>query len=167
MAAQRISQGRLILSRSEGPLGLLRPRVDSDSRPFRFPLASSNPDSVSVRLDKWLWCVRLFKTRSLATDACRTGSVTVNGHPAKPARDLRLGERVEWKHGLVLRSVEVRDFPLRRIAARDVQRFYEDLTAPQEWAKAKEKGLQQWLAREKGSGRPTKRDRRRIDKLLG
>ncbi len=126
----------------------------------------SNP-SGAARLDKWLWAVRLFKTRSLATDACRAGSVTIGDQPAKPAREVRAGERVLVRQGLVLRTLEVVAVPPSRMAAKRVPEFCTDLTPPSEFEKARENHVQQFLAREKGSGRPTKRDRRLMDELLG
>jgi len=124
------------------------------------------PPSDTARLDKWLWCVRLFKTRGLATEACRAGGVTVNGQPAKPARDVRPGEIVQWRHGLVTRTFAVLGVPLRRLSAKAVPAFCDDRTPPEEWAKATANRVEQWLARERGSGRPTKRDRRQLDQFL-
>ncbi|HVS54118.1 MAG TPA: S4 domain-containing protein [Opitutaceae bacterium] len=120
-----------------------------------------------TRLDKWLWAVRVFKTRSLATDACRAGSVAVNEQPAKPARDVRSGETVTVKQGLVTRTLGVRAIPGSRVGAKRVADYCAELTPPEEFAKAREQRVQQLLEREKGSGRPTKRDRRLLDKLLG
>lgn len=126
----------------------------------------SDTDLSSVRLDKWLWCVRLFKTRSLAMEACRAGAVTVNGRPAKPARELRLGEIIGWQQGLVHRSAAVLAFPPRRVGAKDVAAYCDDRTPPEEWARVKVSRIEQVLARERGSGRPTKRDRRRLDQMF-
>lgn len=123
--------------------------------------------SAAERIDKWLWTVRLFKTRGLATDACRTGSVEVGGQPVKPSRDVRAGETVTVKQGLVTRTVIVRGLPARRIGPKLVAGFCEDRTPPEEYEKARVQPVQQFLAREKGSGRPTKRDRRALDRLFG
>jgi len=118
------------------------------------------------RVDKWLWTVRIFKTRGLATAACRAGSVEVGGQPAKPSRDVRAGEIITVRQGLVTRTLVVRALPLRRVGPKLVASFCEDQTTPEEFAKARREPVQQFLAREKGSGRPTKRDRRAIDRLL-
>lgn len=123
--------------------------------------------STSGRIDKWLWAVRLFKTRSRATDACRAGSVTVNDQPAKPARDVRPGEIVVVRQGLVRRTLRVLAVPPSRIGAGRVADYCEDRTPPGEFERARTQRVQQILAREKGSGRPTKRDRRLIDRLFG
>jgi ribosome-associated heat shock protein Hsp15 len=119
------------------------------------------------RLDKWLWTVRVFKTRSLATAACRAGSVEVNAQPAKASRDLHGGEIVSVKIGLVTRTLRVLDVPERRIGPKVVGKFCEDQTSPEEYAKAKVQPVQQFLARERGAGRPTKRERREMERWRG
>ena len=119
------------------------------------------------RIDKWLWAVRLFRTRSLATDACRAGSVTVNHQPVKPSRDVRAGEVIVVRQGLIHRTLKVRAVPPARVGAKLVAVYCEDQTPPAEFEKARAQRVQQFLARARGSGRPTKRDRRLIDRLLG
>ena len=119
------------------------------------------------RIDKWLWTVRIFRTRSLATDACRAGRVTVNSQPVKPSRDVRAGEVVIVRQGLIHRTLKVRAVPPARVGAKLVATYCEDQTPPAEFAKARAQRVQQFLARARGSGRPTKRDRRLIDRLFG
>ncbi len=119
------------------------------------------------RLDKWLWAVRLFRTRSLATDACRSGSVAVNGRPAKPSHAVHPGEIIGVRQGLIQRTIHVRAVPAGRVGAKLAATFCEDRTPPAEFEKARTQRVQQILARARGSGRPTKRDRRRIDRLFG
>jgi ribosome-associated heat shock protein Hsp15 len=119
-----------------------------------------------ARLDKWLWAVRIFKTRTLAAAACRAGSVLVNGHPSKPSRDLHPGEQLVVRIGLIHRSLVFLSAPKGRVAAKQVPEFCEDRTPASEYEKVKENRIQQFLAREKGSGRPTKRERRDIDRFL-
>lgn len=127
---------------------------------------STLPLETAARLDKWLWAVRIFKTRTLAADACRAGSVAINNLLAKPARDVRPGEKVTVRQGLVLRTLCVVGVPRSRVGAKLVANFCNDLTPPEEFEKARERPVQQFLAREKGSGRPTKRDRRLLDSVL-
>ena len=127
---------------------------------------STPPADSARRLDQWLWAVRIFKTRSLATDACRAGSVEVNALPAKPGRDVHAGETVTVKQGLVLRTLRVVEVPRSRVGAKLVAQFCTDLTPKEEFEKARAQGVQQVLARAKGSGRPTKRDRRLLDQFL-
>lgn len=119
-----------------------------------------------ARLDKWLWCVRLFKTRALATDACRAGSVLVNDLPAKPAREVHAGEIVAVRQGIMTRTLRVIGLPAARLGAKLVPAHCEDLTPPAEFEKVRAQRVQHFLAREKGSGRPTKRDRRQIERLF-
>lgn len=120
-----------------------------------------------MRLDKWLWAVRVHRSRALATDACRAGSVMVNDVVAKPAREVRPGETVQVKVGLITRTLRVVGAPRSRVGAKLVADYCTDLTPPEELAKARAHTVQQVLAREKGSGRPTKRDRRLLDDLFG
>lgn len=134
---------------------------------FCFPALSTLTVDPAGRLDRWLWSVRLFKTRSLASAACRAGYVAVNEQPAKPARDVRPGETVTVKQGLILRTLRVVDVPRSRVGPKLVASFCTDLTPAAEFRKVQENPIQHLLAREKGSGRPTKRDRRLLDRLLG
>ena len=120
----------------------------------------------AARLDKWLWAVRIFKSRSLATDACRAGSVAVNEQVSKPGRDVHVGETITVRQGLVLRTLRVVDVPRSRVGAKLVAGFCVELTPAAEWEKARTNVIQDFLAREKGSGRPTKRDRRELDRLI-
>lgn len=119
-----------------------------------------------ARLDKWLWGVRLFKTRALAADACRAGAVLVNDLPAKPAREMRAGEIVTVRQGLITRTMRVLAVPAARVGAKLVPAHAEDLTPASEYEKARAQRVQHLLAREKGRGRPTKRERRQIERLF-
>lgn len=130
-----------------------------------FAADNAGPDCCD-RIDKWLWAVRLFKTRALATAACRGGLVKIGDQAAKPARDVHVGEVISVRQGLVLRTLRVAGVPRSRVGAKLVPEFCVELTPPEEFAKAREQPVQHFLAREKGAGRPTKRDRRAIDRLL-
>jgi ribosome-associated heat shock protein Hsp15 len=120
----------------------------------------------SVRIDKWLWAIRLFKTRSLATEACRHGRVSVGGQPVKPSRDVRTGDLIVAKTGELTRTVKVLALLEHRVGAQVVKEYAEDLTPASEYEKPRERFLQPLFARPKGSGRPTKKDRRQIDKMF-
>jgi ribosome-associated heat shock protein Hsp15 len=120
----------------------------------------------AARLDRWLWAVRLFKTRALAADACRAGSVEIAGQPAKPAREVHAGETVAVRQGLITRTLRVVGVPRSRVGAKLLPDYCTDLTPPAEYEKLREHRTQQFLARERGSGRPTKRDRRALDRLF-
>lgn len=110
--------------------------------------------------------MRVFKTRALATDACRAGSVAVNELVAKPAREVHAGEVVAVKLGLYTRTLKVVAVPRSRVGAKLLPEYCVELTPPEEIEKFKERSVQQVLAREKGSGRPTKKDRRLMDQLF-
>lgn len=120
----------------------------------------------TMRLDKWLWCARFYKTRSLATEEIAKGRVTVNGQAAKPARDLRCGDTVALRQGPVARTVQVRALSGARGPAPVAQLLYEETA---ESTSARERAAEQRrLAPEPAAalqeGRPTKRDRRNIDR---
>jgi ribosome-associated heat shock protein Hsp15 len=117
--------------------------------------------SASVRADQWLWAVRLFKSRSLATSACRAGHVKVNGRTVKPAAAVRVGDRLEARTEGGTRIVEVVHVIDKRVGAPVAVTCFVDHTPPVE---AHER---QFVRRAPGTGRPTKRDRRRIDRLRG
>jgi len=120
----------------------------------------------SLRLDKWLWAVRLYKTRSLATEACRSGKVFLNEQTVKPSKEIKPGDLLNIRYGQITKSVRVISLPPNRISVKLVVNFMEDLTSPEEYRKlqsAKEGGF---VGRERGTGRPTKRDRRDMDKLF-
>jgi ribosome-associated heat shock protein Hsp15 len=116
-----------------------------------------------MRIDKYLWCVRLFKTRSIATEQVRTGKVKIKSEVVKPARELKVGEVVELKRGPVVFSYQVVQFPKARLGAKLVGDYMLDVTADEE--KKKWVVLQEHLTqtRDRGTGRPTKKDRREMD----
>jgi ribosome-associated heat shock protein Hsp15 len=114
-----------------------------------------------TRVDKWLWAVRLFKTRSLATDACRGGHVRVNGTPAKPATVVRAGDRVEARANGRDRVLEVVRVIDKRVGAPVAAECVVDHSPPEP---RREEVAGTW-ERDRGAGRPTKRDRRRLDRL--
>jgi len=103
----------------------------------------------AARLDKWLWAVRIFKSRALATDACRAGSVCIRDEPAKPARNVRPGEIVTVRQGIITRTLQVVGAPRSRVSAKLVTEFCIDLTPAAEFEKARLHRVQQVLAREK------------------
>ena len=117
-----------------------------------------------TRMDKWLWEVRLFKTRTMATDACNAGKVKVMGNNCKPAREVKAGEELQIRIGSLLKTVRVLDAPKSRIPAARVPEFYEDLTPEEEYERVRIARMQT-EHRDAGVGRPTKRDRRQIDFL--
>jgi ribosome-associated heat shock protein Hsp15 len=119
------------------------------------------------RLDKWLWHVRVCKTRAEATALCRNGKVQVNGLDAKPGRDVHAGETVVARIGMVTRTLKILGHPRSRVGAKQVPEFAQDLTPAAEYERAKQASLEHMLARERGRGRPTKKDRREMGRLFG
>lgn len=124
-------------------------------------------ENVAVRLDKWLWAVRLFKSRSLAAEACANGKVQINGQDAKPARTVHVGELITARTGDMTRTVKVKGLLENRVGAKLVANYLEDLTPPEELNKPRDPNFTTPMFRPKGAGRPTKRDRRRLDGLFG
>jgi ribosome-associated heat shock protein Hsp15 len=120
-----------------------------------------------MRLDQWLWAVRVYKTRSRAAEAIKAGHVRVNDLTAKPAREVRSGESIVAQIEHITRTLRVIDFPPSRVGAKLVPQFAEDLTPPEEYAKRREPNFIPVMLRPKGAGRPTKRDRRQIEGLAG
>lgn len=126
----------------------------------------SEPEA--VRLDKWLQVARVFKTRSQATRACSLGRVTVNGAPAKAHRPLAVGDRIEVAQGDRRRILEVRVLRDRPVPKAEARELFEDHSPPPPPRDSLERLLARPPARrERGSGRPTKRERRHLDRLRG
>lgn len=118
-----------------------------------------------MRLDQWLWAVRVYKTRTLAADAIRGGLVKIAGEPTKAAHEVRPGEIIVARVNQMTRTVRVLDTPKSRVGPKLVAQFAEDLTPPEEYARRREVNLLPPGFRPKGTGRPTKRDRRDIDEI--
>ena len=122
----------------------------------------------ALRLDKWLWAVRLYKTRTLATEACKKGSIKVENKPAKPSREIKVGDTITIKKGPLLKKVQVEGLSARRLSAPLASDLITDLTSPEEYEKAKEQKYSIPLSakKSKGAGRPTKKQRRALDEFL-
>lgn len=118
-----------------------------------------------VRIDKYLWAIRVFKTRSDATDACNGNKVKLSGVSAKPSKTVRPGDVVEVRKGSALFSYRVLKLTESRMGAALVPDFAEDLTPESERAKLRAPMETVVLRRDRGAGRPTKRDRRQLDEL--
>lgn len=120
-----------------------------------------------MRVDRWLWAVRVFKTRGDAVEACKGGKVEIGGENVKPSRPVRVGETVEVMKEGILREFKVVGLLLKRVGAKVVANFVEDLTPPERLEEKRVTQAQVVLRREAGSGRPTKRERRDMDRLFG
>ena len=120
-----------------------------------------------MRVDKWLWAVRLYRTRSLASAACRAGMVTIAGQPVKPSRDVKVDDLIMAGNGEINRIVKVLGLLERRVGAEAAKAFAQDLTPASEYEKPREPRLQPLFFRPKGAGRPTKKDRRAFGNVAG
>lgn len=119
--------------------------------------------SNDVRIDKWLWAVRLYKTRSQATEACRKGHVSIGDLPVKPSRAVHVGEVVKVRKSPVVRSFKVLDLAGKRMSAKLIVDFVEDVTPLEELEILEMQKNMRWISRDRGTGRPTKKDRRELD----
>lgn len=119
----------------------------------------------SIRIDKWLWAVRLYKTRSQAGEACKGGKVKIDGRNVKPSKDVKAGDEIEIQINLIEKKVLVKQVLKNRVGAKLVENYMTDLTPQEEYDKLKlmrEMNAENW---QRGSGRPTKKNRRMIDQL--
>jgi len=120
-------------------------------------------DPASVRVDSWAWAVRLFKTRSSASDACKAGHLRVNGDRAKPAQPVKVGDEVRAFAGGSEKLYIARRLIVKRVGAAVAAECYEDRTPPPLPKAETPTGI----TRERGDGRPTKRERRMLEQLRG
>lgn len=121
----------------------------------------------TTRIDKFLWSIRVFKTRAEAADACRTGKVSVNGGVAKSSRDIKSGDEIEVRKGAVHYKYLVVEPVDKRQGAKAVAQYATDVTPQSELDKLTPPNEIIFLKRDRGSGRPTKKERREIDRLMG
>jgi len=119
----------------------------------------------SKRIDKWLWEVRVFKTRNQASIACRSGRVKIDDQVVKPSRELKQGDLITFRQAPLTRTFHVLDFPKNRISAKLVSTYLEDLTPEEELQKLQIVKEINYEFRDRGVGRPTKRQRRDIEEL--
>ena len=120
-----------------------------------------------VRIDKWLWAVRLYKTRSQAAEACKSGKVRIEGQHVKASRAVNEGDVIEVHSGGMVKKVKVIKVVKNRVGARLVPDLMEDLTPPEELERIEMTRKVNFEKRDHGIGRPTKKERRIIEKLKG
>ena len=120
----------------------------------------------SVRADKYLWAIRVYKTRSEATDACSGNKVRINSVVAKPSKAVKIGDVLEVHKGPATLTYKVLQLSENRMGAQLVPDYAEDLTPESEWAKFHAPRETIVMRRDKGAGRPTKKDRRTLDALM-
>ncbi len=124
------------------------------------------PGSDQVRIDKFLWSVRIFKTRSIASEACTKGRVTINDRPARPSKPIQPGDIIIVKKLPVVYTYRVIALLRNRVSAKVISDYIEDLTPEAEKEKLEMKRTASHGFREKGLGRPTKKERRDLDRLF-
>ncbi len=120
-----------------------------------------------MRIDKYLWCIRYFKTRSIATTACKKGSVRVNNDIVKPSRDVYPGDTIMVRKNQIDYSLEVLDLPESRLGAKLVDIYRKDTTPKEAFEKIELLKYSKDYYRKKGVGRPTKKDRRDLEDFTG
>jgi ribosome-associated heat shock protein Hsp15 len=116
-----------------------------------------------MRIDKYLWCIRLFKTRSIATTACKKGQVKIDENNLKPSREVYGGEIITVRKNQINYKIKVIDIPESRVGAKLVDLYRKDLTPKEEFEKTELLKFAKDYYRKKGTGRPTKKDRRDIE----
>ena len=123
------------------------------------------PEKEKLRIDKYLWAIRIFKTRSMATEACRAGRVKLEGQNIKPSHEVRVGETYQVSKGIERKVIKVTGLLENRMDAKSVVDFYADETPVEQTHAFKSIFNAPVLKRDRGTGRPTKKDRREIDDL--
>lgn len=118
-----------------------------------------------LRIDKYLWCIRVFKTRTLATEACKAGRVKKGGTNIKPSYEVKIGDEFQVSKGIEKKVVKVTGLLYNRVDAKKAILYYEDITPEEDTYKFKSVFHAPALVRDRGTGRPTKKDRREIDNL--
>lgn len=118
-----------------------------------------------MRVDKYLWAVRYFKTRSIATNACKKGHVKIGGESVKPSRNIYPTDKIEVRKNQINYQIEVLDLPKSRVGAKLVNIYCNDITPKENLEKLDLLKYSQDYYRKKGTGRPTKKDRRELDEL--
>lgn len=116
-----------------------------------------------ARIDKWLWAVRVFKTRTIAAEACKKGRVSINGSQVKPARMVKPGDVIQVKKSPITYSFKVLQAIEKRVGAKIVSEFMENVTTPDQYELLEMSKISGFVGRAKGTGRPTKKDRRDLD----
>lgn len=118
-----------------------------------------------LRIDKYLWSIRVYKTRTDATDACKGGKVRVNGSDTKPSKSVKVGDIITARKGAVVYTYRVLELIDKRQGAKLVPRYAENLTPQEELDKLRAPVETFFLKRDRGAGRPTKKDRRQMEDL--
>ena len=116
-----------------------------------------------ARIDKWLWAARIYKTRTLAADACKNNRVTINGAAVKPSRSVKVGDEVGVKKAPITCTFRVLQAIEKRVGAKLIPEILENITAPEQYELLEMSRISGFIDRARGTGRPTKKDRRALD----
>lgn len=119
-----------------------------------------------ARVDKWLWAARIYKTRSLAADACKNSRVTINGVNVKPSHTIKMGEVISVKKSPVVYSFRVLKCIEQRVGAKLLPEVYENVTDPKQYELLEMSRISGFVDRARGTGRPTKKERRALDAFV-
>ncbi len=119
-----------------------------------------------ARIDKWLWAARIFKTRSIAADACKNGRVTIKGVNVKPSHTVKAGETVNVKKPPVTYSFKILKTIEQRVGAKFIPEIYENVTDPKQYELLEMSRISGFVDRARGTGRPPKKDRRQMDAFV-
>lgn len=119
-----------------------------------------------ARIDKWLWASRVFKTRSIAADACKNGRVTIQGVSVKPSRMVKVGETVSVRKPPITYSFRILKTIEQRVGAKLLPEIYENVTAPEQYELLEMTRISGFVDRARGTGRPTKKERRSLDAFI-
>lgn len=119
-----------------------------------------------ARVDKWLWAARIYKTRSLAADACKNSRVTINGVNVKPSHTIKVGEVISVKKSPVVYSFRVLKCIEQRVGAKLLPEVYENVTDPKQYELLEMRRISGFVDRARGTGRPTKKERRALDAFV-
>lgn len=122
---------------------------------------------MEARLDKWLWAARIYKTRTLAADACKNGRVCINGAQAKPSRTVKDGDEVSVKKSPITYTFRVKQAIEKRVGARLLPEVLDNITTPEQYELLEMSRISGFVDRARGTGRPTKKDRRALDDFTG
>lgn len=128
--------------------------------------AAAHPQA-EARLDKWLWAARIYKTRTLAADACKNGRVAINGAQAKPSRTVKPGDEVSVKKSPVTYTFRVKQAIEKRVGAKLLPEILDNITAPDQYELLEMSRISGFVGRARGTGRPTKKERRALDEFTG
>ena len=123
--------------------------------------------NTQARIDKWLWAARIFKTRSIAADACKNGRVTINNVNVKPSHMVKVGETVSVRKPPVTYSFKILQTIEQRVGAKLIPEVYENVTTPDQYELLEMNRISGFVDRARGTGRPTKKERRALEAFIG